>query len=115
MHRLGITGFQDTSEEDDSFEADYDIAPGDPRQIERYLRHILGKELIAPNSDLKVGNEIAEWDEAPSSSEMDEKIGGKSYEERSGKLLTDDLQVARYFIVYNLNSALVHSNYSKET
>ena len=67
----------------------------DPRHIERYLRHNLGKQIVAPNNDLEVGNEIAEWDEAPTSSDMEEKIGGKSYEERSGKLLTDDLQVAR--------------------
>ena len=67
--------------------------PGAPDFTE--LRESLAKEFVSPNGDLKIGHDIAEWDEAPSPSEVKEKIDGKSYEERSGTLLTDDLQVAR--------------------
>ena len=56
---------------------------------------ILRKEFTNPNGDLKVGHDIAEWNDAPSPSEVKQKTHGSAYEERSGTLLTDDLQVAR--------------------
>ena len=53
------------------------------------------EEFVVPSGDIKLGDEIAAWDEAPSSSDVNNKTNGKPYEKRSGTLLTDDLQVAR--------------------
>ena len=71
-----------------------ELPNGEKIELKQMLETIR-KELISPNGDLKVGHDIAEWDEAPSPSEVKQKIDGKSYEERSGRLLTDHLQVAR--------------------
>ena len=65
------------------------------RRLEEARKEILGYEFIIPNGDLKVGHDVAEWDDAPSPSEVKQKTDGYAYEERSGTLLTDDLQVAR--------------------
>ena len=56
---------------------------------------ILRKEFTNPNGDLKVGHDIAEWDFVPDPREVMQKTDNNNYEERSGTLLTDDLQVAR--------------------
>ena len=53
------------------------------------------EEFVVPSADILLGDEIAAWDEAPSSSDVNNKTNGKPYEKRSGTLLTDDLQVAR--------------------
>ena len=63
--------------------------------MEEIRKQVLEKEFINPNGDLKVGHDIAEWDDAPSPSEVKQKTDGNAYEERSGTLLADDLKVAR--------------------
>ncbi len=64
-------------------------------RLEEAKKHLLRKEFINPNGDLKVGHDIAEWDFVPDPREVMQKTDNNNYEERSGTLLTDDLQVAR--------------------
>ena len=51
--------------------------------------------MISPNDDLKIGDQIAEWNDAPAPSNVMEKTNGKDYERKSGTILDEDVQEAR--------------------
>ena len=54
------------------------------------------RKIIDPSNDLKIGAQVAQWNDKPSEARVLKETHGRKYESETGKILDEDVQEARY-------------------